>query len=182
MKTTTIQCGWCKSYVEKPSKEINRQRRQGRSVFYCDLTCGANDHNRKNPHLAEVGRQQFIKMNLVNNRSPTFMRNAIYSKEAWKYHEIECMLAYQNIPYIFEFPILHSSGMYLYDLCLPTYDIIVEFDGQHHCGTHSEYDRIKDAHARLHGYEVLRIPVRQSEVYPFETLEAILGPTYLIMP
>ena len=39
MKTLTIECATCGIGVEKPKKEIVRQRKKGRTEFYCSQTC-----------------------------------------------------------------------------------------------------------------------------------------------
>lgn len=39
MKMVTMICGNCGTEFEKPSKEIARQRRRGRTVFYCCQSC-----------------------------------------------------------------------------------------------------------------------------------------------
>jgi hypothetical protein len=39
MKFTKITCAYCGTEVEKPSKEINRQKRKGRESFYCNSVC-----------------------------------------------------------------------------------------------------------------------------------------------
>ena len=45
MKTITITCKNCGTKCEKPLNEINRQKRNGRTNFYCSLSCSAVDNN-----------------------------------------------------------------------------------------------------------------------------------------
>ena len=40
---TTIVCANCKKKSEKPTKEITRQRKQGRLKFYCSLSCSSSN-------------------------------------------------------------------------------------------------------------------------------------------
>lgn len=40
---TKIICLHCKKECEKPTKEINRQIKQGRTKFYCSLSCSSTD-------------------------------------------------------------------------------------------------------------------------------------------
>jgi hypothetical protein len=39
MKTLLIECGTCGAEVEKPKKEIVRQKKKGRTEFFCSRSC-----------------------------------------------------------------------------------------------------------------------------------------------
>lgn len=46
----TITCAWCGEESEKPTGEINRQLKKGRTYFFCNNSCGAqyrNEHGGK---------------------------------------------------------------------------------------------------------------------------------------
>ena len=43
MKMTKIICENCKKECEKPTKEINRQIKQGRTKFYCSISCSTTN-------------------------------------------------------------------------------------------------------------------------------------------
>jgi hypothetical protein len=45
MKTTKIVCDFCGKESEKPTKEVNRWIRKGRTKFYCDNSCSSLDMN-----------------------------------------------------------------------------------------------------------------------------------------
>lgn len=42
MKTIQLTCGWCAQTFSKPLKEVTRQRKKGREIFFCNLSCSAN--------------------------------------------------------------------------------------------------------------------------------------------
>lgn len=45
MKTVEIKCATCGNIKQKPKSEIDRQKRNGRSVFYCNLKCAGKNKN-----------------------------------------------------------------------------------------------------------------------------------------
>lgn len=45
-KEIEITCAWCGKKVHKPLNEINRQRRKGRTNFFCSKSCAAKWHNK----------------------------------------------------------------------------------------------------------------------------------------
>lgn len=49
MKTEEIACRNCNKTTQKESKELNRQRKNGRSKFYCSQSCAAVASNRDTP-------------------------------------------------------------------------------------------------------------------------------------
>ena len=46
MKTVTIKCAECGKLSEKPKGEIKRQRKNGRNIFFCSLSCSSTYHCR----------------------------------------------------------------------------------------------------------------------------------------
>ncbi len=53
MKTIDLRCNWCEEQFTKQLKEVTRQRKKGRNVFYCSPSCAAkkgNEH-RKSPEI-----------------------------------------------------------------------------------------------------------------------------------
>lgn len=45
MTLVTVECAWCGEEVKKKKKEYNRQLRNGRDYFFCDLSCAAKYNN-----------------------------------------------------------------------------------------------------------------------------------------
>ncbi len=49
MKTITLECANCGKPFEKLTKEYNRQIKQGKTRFFCDLSCVCFKRNEENP-------------------------------------------------------------------------------------------------------------------------------------
>jgi YHS domain-containing protein len=47
MTLVSVECEWCGANVEKKKKEYNRQLRNGRDYFFCDLSCAAKYRNQE---------------------------------------------------------------------------------------------------------------------------------------
>ena len=45
MEMTSFFCSYCHEPTEKPTREINRQLRAGRTDFFCSLSCAAKAGN-----------------------------------------------------------------------------------------------------------------------------------------
>jgi hypothetical protein len=43
MKMVEICCATCSKKVQKPAKEVARQQRKGRKLFYCSLRCSSKN-------------------------------------------------------------------------------------------------------------------------------------------
>jgi hypothetical protein len=127
MKLTTIICHGCDSSVEKPKKEIDRQRRNGKTNFYCSLKCAAtyrnNDHllewmhgeenkkhlqiishNRVDEYTGFRGFLRRIDMRISEGRFDTTNLNLPYLKELWGAQRGKC--AFTNVDLILP----HWSG------------------------------------------------------------------------
>jgi very-short-patch-repair endonuclease len=47
-----MTCGWCGKIFQMYDKEYNRHTKNGRTIFYCSISCGAqknNSHKKKSP-------------------------------------------------------------------------------------------------------------------------------------
>jgi len=56
MKTIDLECNWCNKPFKKELKEVTRQWKKGRDVFYCSPSCAAkkgNEH-RKAPEVEKT--------------------------------------------------------------------------------------------------------------------------------
>ena len=53
MKTTTIICSWCGKKSEKPTSEIKRRLKLGKTNFFCNTSCGAKWHNENSGKKSE---------------------------------------------------------------------------------------------------------------------------------
>ena len=47
IKVVDIVCAWCKQTAQKPKREIDRQRRNGKHEFFCSISCAAHAYNSK---------------------------------------------------------------------------------------------------------------------------------------
>lgn len=107
MKYTLIECANCGAKVEKPSKEINRQKKKGRTNFYCSQSCAAKQswehlkeyHGKYNDNLL-VGRtdeytglREHIRR--AKKRSKDVDIDLEYLKEIWELQGGRCK--YTNV-------------------------------------------------------------------------------------
>ena len=127
MKTVEIQCKQCGKTVSKPKKEIDRQTRNGRMRFFCGLSCSSVARN-----LLPHNRERSSKILKEFNRSGNLIHQhrAHLASQGWKYVELEKYLRQEGIEYQFEFPLRRGSSkrLYVYDLCLPSLNKLIEFD------------------------------------------------------
>ena len=105
MTMIKIICFECKIEVEKPAREINRQIRNGRKIFYCSISCskktGGTSHlrqydeeNRKN--LIPDNRKDeysYLKEHFrrAKRRSKDFNLTLSYLDKIWKEQEGKCI-------------------------------------------------------------------------------------------
>lgn len=54
MKLIELTCGECGKVFSKEKKEYDRWIRNGRSHFYCTLTCSITQENKRNPRKGDV--------------------------------------------------------------------------------------------------------------------------------
>lgn len=60
--TTDIVCSYCGKKSVKKLSEINRQKKKGRSQFYCNRKCASNRLENK-IHIKKYSRENFFKRN-----------------------------------------------------------------------------------------------------------------------
>jgi hypothetical protein len=114
-KMITIVCDTCNEEVDKPEKEIKRQKKKGRTKFYCSLSCskidtGATDHLKE--WVKSDDNKKLIRKNCADNRDEftgfrEYIRRARkrkheviidlpYLKKIWEEQDGKC--AYTNVP------------------------------------------------------------------------------------
>jgi hypothetical protein len=81
MKTTTIECAVCGIEVDKPTKEINRQKKKGRDRFYCSLKCSGKDSNL---HLRQYDNTEYL---ISDNRKDEYTGLREHFRRAKKRHK-----------------------------------------------------------------------------------------------
>lgn len=90
-------------------------------------------------------------------------------REAYRYADLTCYLESQNIEFEFEF----CLGNYVFDLCLPTYKTLIEFDEDYH--KHNQANDIpKSDYAKNLGWKVIHIDVMCHEVIQPDKLSSII--------
>lgn len=94
--------------------------------------------------------------------------------EAWRYERTAKLLDSLHIEHEFEFMIADDVN-YIYDLCLPYYRILVEFDGPSHGKTDQKrVDVLKDKAATEHYWLLFRIKAEaHKEIDPY-TMKPVL--------
>ena len=91
-------------------------------------------------------------------------------REAYKYEAVAAFLTEQKIQHIFEFPL----GNYVFDLCLTSRKLLIEFDGPYHrTDMMRTLDAAKDAYATCCGFHVARVLTPINEV-PVMAIRQIL--------
>ena len=80
---TTIKCAACGTTAEKPAREINRQKRLGRTDFYCSRKCAWSKN--KTNHLLKWARSEENKVHcrkISGNRKDEYTGFREYLKSA----------------------------------------------------------------------------------------------------
>ena len=190
-----ITCGTCSTKSLKSSKEIERQKKRGRTVFFCCISCAAKFNNlvrtgpkvyvkRKCAYCGErfrVAKKSKVehcsrgcasansvtqyrkkraieqgKLNSYALTDITTIASALLTREDWKYEKVRKYLTKLGIKHTFEFPI--QGTRCIYDLALPKFKILIEFDSKYHEneGIQKE-DRLKEKIAVKHGYVLGRV-------------------------
>lgn len=174
MLLTTIICKHCGNSVQKMTKEVNRQKKLGRFNFYCNLKC-AGSHNTSSK-MRELGRQAAIRHFLPLIHDPEHAAKARLGREIWKYKELIDFFILKEIDYIFEYPLVtHDGYVRIYDLCLPIYCLLIEFDGKYHQNSAYFYrDEEKNNLATYYGWDLIRISTGSNCVIPVESLDGVI--------
>ena len=105
MKTLSIECSYCGNIVEKPKKEVDRQRKKGRTKFFCSLSCSGKVP-RENPWNSSEQNAEHIKkfsknrvdeytpfreyMRRMKSRSKSVDVDLPYLKELWEEQDGKC--------------------------------------------------------------------------------------------
>lgn len=96
-------------------------------------------------------------------------RNLNYQKDRWKYSDIDAYLTKENIKFEFEY-ILENK---IFDLFLPDFQILIEFDGPDHKYDISN-DMKKNYIARSHGYRLYRIDCKPNQIIDAAVLRDLI--------
>jgi len=105
MKTQTIECSACNISFDKELKEITRQKKRGRTNFYCSLSC-AGKPSRYNPWVSSKENKENISkysnnrvdeytdfreyMRRANKRDKVVDLDLPYLKELWELQDGKC--------------------------------------------------------------------------------------------
>lgn len=87
MKMEEIICKRCKQTATKPKKEIDRQRRNGRTEFYCSISCGSKGHKRSKGNVLNLDSR-----NRLDEFSP--FRETLRRCKKRKHHTCDLTLEY----------------------------------------------------------------------------------------
>jgi len=121
MKTEKIVCKCCKQTATKPKKEIDRQRRNGRTEFYCSISCGSKGHKRSKGNLSNLDSH-----NRLDEFSP--FRETLRRCKKRKHHP--CNLTLEYLRDLWE----KQSGRCVYTnvkLLLPRVNVATEANYNH---------------------------------------------------
>lgn len=94
-------------------------------------------------------------------------------REAWKYVELKKLLDSFHIEHEFEVVI---GDKYIFDLCIPKWNILIEFDGTYHNSQlQIESDKDKSDCAEQHGYKLIRVVTADNVVIPASVIYDIVS-------
>ena len=97
-------------------------------------------------------------------------------REQWRYSELSTLLESFNIEHEFEYVV---DGKYIFDLYLPSINLLVEFDEDYHNSPkQQDVDKIKAECASSNGYQVKRISVESGSIIPGSILGSTLSEYY----
>lgn len=127
-------------------------------------------------HIKEKNREHAKQVFGHFIHDPYHASKAKYGREKWKYQELMQTLWKTDLLYEFEFPLLTAKGyVRLYDLCLRSLGLLIEFDGKYHNRSLYSYrDDEKDVLAEHYGWTLIRIPVLENSVIPSSCLFGII--------
>lgn len=100
------------------------------------------------------------------------IQKLLRAREAWRYTQLTALLESFNIDHEFEYVV---GNKYIFDLYLPSVNLLIEFDEDYHSGKQLESDAVKSQFAVANGYTVDRIRVNTGEVIPGHILGSTLS-------
>lgn len=201
----TLTCDYCQKDFWKEPKEYKRRVNKGATHFFCSVQCLGYSRvapltleERKCEKCASSFRvdarlpNRFCSRGCASAGSVTDYRkrrmvdgghmkignlgtpaDCLRIRESSKYAEVSAFLASQKIAHVFEF----ALGSYVFDLCLPSQKLLIEFDGPYHkASSIRAKDAQKDAYAQRSGFCVKRVLTPINEV-PVPLVQEILRGT-----
>lgn len=96
-------------------------------------------------------------------------------REAWRYKELSALLDSFNIEHEFEYVV---GNKYIFDLYLPSINLLVEFDEDYHTGKQLSADADKNEYALAEGYLVEHVRVETGQLIPGSILGTTLSKYY----
>jgi very-short-patch-repair endonuclease len=147
----------CRKKCKLCGKEYTYSGKKTKETIYCSHSCASKgsvtDYQRKK--ASETLKRNGILGDIHS------IRNVLYKRELWKYAEIQNYLIENKITHEFE----HIIGEYVFDLYLPSNNLVVEFDGpEHRQKRNFEYNYIKSQSVIEKGYKVIRIDVTPNTI------------------
>lgn len=140
-----------------------------KGATFCSRSCASagsmTEERRESQRKASLKAISQGKSNLI---SPA---ETLRKREFWKYESIRQFLTKKKENYFFEYEI----GNYIYDLFLPSRNLLVEFDGpEHHLNAKTmKNDKEKDQAALSLGFQVIRLQVEPASVIPCAILRTV---------
>lgn len=172
----TLSCGakWHNGQREDLKREIDktcsfcgrtfRTMTGAKSAEYCSRSCASKGSMNDSRREAQSRGGLAKKSNLID------VSETLKRREKWKYVRIKSLLDYKRETYEFEY----FFEKYVFDLALTKRKIFIEYDGPYHLGPQKNTDYEKDAVAKKAGWLVVRIPVKEEEIFSPDTLSSIL--------
>lgn len=153
--------------------EFTTQNDPNESIF-CSRSCASKgsvtEFRRRKAHETTSSNPEWVRHIAT---SSTDAAACLKKREAWKYVKIKALLESKGEPHEFDYALPGTSS--IYDLALFEQKLLIEFDGpSHNFSGQQVLDIVKDQVARLHGWDVLRIPVSASAIIPEKSLQAVI--------
>lgn len=140
-------------------------------VAFCSRECASAGSITvyRRQQMSEGGK----KGQIIHPGTPELTCQILKKRERWKYEEIKKMLESFNIEHEFEFLL---DNMFIYDLHIPSWNLLIEFDGQYHMEkTQSESDKEKTKYAEDKGYQLIRIVTDNNVIIPASLLYDVVA-------
>lgn len=150
---------------DKSHKEYKRRLKAGATRFFCSLSCSRKQANIDNPPA-----------HLKFYNTPDKLKKAQLATQYWKYTKIEAWLIKNNIEFEFEYFFFGDKKVRVFDLALPTFKTIIEFDGPEHFQNDAvinRRDRQKEKYVKKRGWQIYRVPVKRNSVMQVRPVKQI---------